>query len=161
MTRHMNMKVDTGLNTGQKQVKTSKNTYLLQKWGVRKSVQKAPIFAKTLGVSFTHALSKGEDGFMEALPEAIMVLFCNMEVEGITLDVFLDTLLEGTFSLKSNQQVDLDKDFYDAELQDDDLNEIMELCVAVFKARYGSLLGKKGLAGIAGMAGGMSALHDL
>jgi hypothetical protein len=146
------------LDTGQKKIKTSKNTYLLQKWGVRKSMQKAPIFAKTLGVSFSHALSKGEDGFLEALPEAIMILFCNLEVEGITLDMFLDQLLEGVFIFPKEggpRQIDLDND-----ISEDDLSELMELCSAVFKARYGSLFGKKALAGLTGMAGGMSALQD-
>ncbi len=147
------------IDTKQKQVRTSKNTFIVDRWNVIKSMNNLPYFGKTIGLPIAQLMSKGEGSIEEALPEALLILCHNLEET--SPDIFINRLLDGVSSLKTNQQVDINKDFYDAELGEDDLGEILELCAAVFKVRYGSMLGKKGLTSFTEMAGGMNALQDL
>jgi hypothetical protein len=146
-------------NTNQKQVKTSKKTYLLNRWNVMTSMNNLPYFGKTIGLPIAQLMSKGENSFEEALPEALLILCHNLEET--SPEVFINKLLKGVHSLDTNQQLNINEDFYDKDLEDDDLGEILELCAAVFKARYGSMLGKKGLSSFTEMGAGMHALTDL
>jgi hypothetical protein len=147
------------IDTKQKQVRTSKNTFIVDRWNVIKSMNNLPYFGKTIGLPIAQLMSKGEGSIEEALPEALLILCHNLEET--SPEVFINRLLDGVSSLKTNQQVDINKDFYNAEIGEDDLGEILELCAAVFKVRYGSMLGKKGLTSFTEMAGGMNALQGL
>ena len=147
------------IDTKQKQVKTSKNTFIVNRWNVIKSMNNLPYFGKTIGLPIAQLMSKGEGSIEEALPEALLILCHNLEET--SPEDFINRLLEGVYSLNTKQQVDINTDFYDKELGEDDLGEILELCAAVFKVRYGSMLGKKGLTSFTEMAGGMNALQGL
>lgn len=140
----------------QDKISTSKETYIINKWRNTYSLSKIPYFGKVIGVPFAKFASIGEDGanIEEALPEALLILFMSLEEEGM-VDV-ASKILDGVYSVKTNQQVDIDKDF-------DDISEILELCVLALKYQYSSLmnfLSGKGLAGLAEMGQGMNALNN-
>ena len=151
MTRHMNN--DTSkIKNNQHKIKTSNNTYLVSKWNVIKAFNNVPYFGKTIGLPIAQLISKGEASVEEALPEALLILFHNLEET--SPEELITKILEGTYSYNTKQQVDLETDF------DGDIGEVLELCAAVFKLQYGSLFAKKALASFTEMAGGMNALQS-
>lgn len=139
------------IQNNQSHIKTSKNTFIAHSWNMITRFQRIPYFGKILGIPFAQlASAKEEADFGEALADSLFLLFSTLDEVG-TVDL-INTLLDGVYSVKTNQQVNIETDF------DGDMSEVIELCVSAFKFQYGSLLKGKSLQGLMEVGSGISAL---
>ncbi len=140
----------------QEQITLSNGTTLVvNKWGVLKTLNKAPLFGKTIGIPMAQLYSNGAEGIQEVLTDALFLLFTNLEE--VSPETLVRNLLEGTYvqinGQGTPQPVDPDKHFTE-------LGVLIEACAKVFKVHYGSLFSKEGLGGLSSMAAGMSGLKE-
>lgn len=124
-----------------------KKEFTQNKWSPMKCFGNLHKIGKAFAVPLSMLASGNEDNFGEVLPQALFMLFEQMEESDIWS---LFELIVDDVHVDATRRVNLNEDL------EDDLGAILQLVAEALKGNYGSLFMGKGLTALMTQLGGMS-----
>ena len=127
-------------------------TFILNKWGMRKSMQHLPRIGKSFAVPISMLFSTSEEGFADKLPNALFMLFETMDEDDVWS--LFELITEGVYK-NSVEALNIEVDL------EDDIGALIQLVTACIKANYGSLMSGKVLGNLTQVMVPMKTLSDM
>lgn len=110
-------------------------TYKSPSWSPLKAAKNLPMIGKAFAVPISFLVSAGEAGLSEALPNAMYMLFEQLEEQDV--GVLFQLILADIWCKTTDKQLNIETDL-------DSLDELLLLAAQVLKQHYGCLIEGKG-----------------
>lgn len=111
-------------------------TFISNGWSPLKAAKNLPSIGKCFATPISMLIGAGdEDGFKEAIPQALYMLFEQLEENDI--EELFTTILQNVYTDNGTRIIDIETDLYN-------LDELLELVSKVLKQHYGCLISGKG-----------------